>query len=622
VSQDLRVASPPSQPLLVYDGECHFCCRWIARWQNATGGAISYLPFQDASVAARFPEIPREDFAQAVRLILPDGSVYGGAEAVFRALAESGRERWLLGLYKKIPGFAEMTELLYDEVATHREFLSKLDRIYSGPGIVPLSYVRVRFIFLRGLALIYLIAFASLLGQIQGLSGSRGIVPARSLIETLKAEAVDRHIGLERFHAFPTLAWWSASDRALHWQCVAGVGLSLLLLFRIAPAPVLFLLWCLYLSLTTICSPFLNFQWDMLLLETGFLAIFFAPWQLVERPSRQSAPSSVALWLLRWLLFRLMLESGCVKLLSGDASWWHLTALRVHYETQPLPTWIGWYAHQLPPAVQAVCCFLLLFIELFVPVFIFAGRRARLTAAGIFVLLQVLILLTGNYTFFNWLTILLCLPLLDDEALKLRRPAAVPAAPRGGRWPRFILLPVALVIALVTFMGLLRTLRVYERWPRPVVALYDWLEPLRSFNNYGLFAMMTQTRPEIIIEGSNDGRNWRAYEFKYKPGDLKKRPRFVAPFQPRLDWQMWFAALGEPQENPWFVNFEVRLMQNSPEVLALMGRNPFPKAPPKYIRAELFEYHFTDMATRRATGQWWWLEYEGIYLPPVGLSKN
>jgi lipase maturation factor 1 len=627
VSQEIRVASPPSKPLLVYDGECQFCCRWIARWQNATGDAITFLPFQAESMAGRFPEIPREDFAQAVRLILPDGSVCGGAEAVFRALAEAGKDRWLLRLYRKFPGFADLTELVYEEVATHRAFLSKLDRIYSGPGVVPLSYVRVRYIFLRGLALIYLIAFASLLGQIQGLAGSQGIVPAQTLMEKLKTEVANSNIGLERFHLVPTLAWWSASDRALNWQCGAGVGLALLLLFGIAPAPALFLLWCLYLSLTSVCSPFLDFQWDNLLLETGFLAIFFAPLQWVERPSRQARPSSVALWLLRWLIFRLMLESGCVKLMSGDASWWHFTALRVHYETQPLPTWIGWYAHQLPSGVQAVCTVVMFFIELVGPVLVFAGRRARLIAAGIFVLFQVAIMLTGNYTFFNLLTILLCVPLLDDRVLQWfgRKAAVAEAAPplsRCPRWPRLILLPVGMVIVLVTFIELMGTMGVAQRWPTPVIALFAWVQPLRSFNRYGLFAVMTKTRPEIIIEGSNNGLDWQAYEFKYKPGDLKGKPRFVAPYQPRLDWQMWFAALEDPRQNPWLVNLEVRLMQNSPEVLALMGRNPFPKAPPKYIRAQLYEYHFTDMATRRATGQWWRREYLGVYLPPITLPEN
>jgi predicted DCC family thiol-disulfide oxidoreductase YuxK/uncharacterized membrane protein YphA (DoxX/SURF4 family) len=629
VSPDLRVASPPSKPLLVYDGACHFCCRWVARWRNATGDAVTYIPFQDESVPAKFPEIPRADLEQAVHLILPDGSVYRGAEAVFRSLAAAGKERWLLALYKKFPGFEELSELAYEEVATHREFLSRLDRIYSGSGLTPLRYVRVRFVFLRGLAVIYLIAFTSLLWQIQGLAGSHGIAPAHSFIERLKSDAADHHIGLDRFRLVPTLAWWKAGDRALNWQCGAGVGLSLMLLFGIAPAPALFLLWCLYLSLTTVCGPFLNFQWDILLLETGFLAIFFAPLQWVERPSRQSMPSSLVLWLLRWLIFRLMLESGCVKLMSGDPAWWHLTALRVHYETQPLPTWIGWYAHQLPAAAQSVCVFLLFCVELAAPVLIFAGRRARLVAAGLFALLQTLILLTGNYTFFNWLAILLCVPLLDDRVLKALRwrrlfppPVQRPFVGRCARWPRFILLPVAFVVTLVTLMGLLRTLRVYEKWPAPAIALYQWLQPLRSFNTYGLFAVMTPTRPEIIVEGSDDAKNWQPYEFKYKPGDLKKRPGFVAPYQPRLDWQMWFAALGGPRENAWFLNFTARLLENSPEVLALMGPNPFPKAPPRFIRAELYEYHFTDLATRRATGDWWRREYKGIYMPPVSLSEK
>jgi predicted DCC family thiol-disulfide oxidoreductase YuxK/uncharacterized membrane protein YphA (DoxX/SURF4 family) len=612
---------------LVYDGDCHFCRRWVARWQSATGDAIIYLPFQDDGIAGRFPEIPREDFAEAIHLILPNGSVCRGAEAVFRSLAEAGKERWLWHLYQRFSAFAELAELFYEEVALHREFFSKLDRIYSGPGHLPLRHIRVRFIFLRGLALIYLIAFTSLLGQIQGLAGSHGIAPASSMMELLKTEAARNHIGLERFHIVPTLAWWSASDQALQWQCATGVALSILLLFGIAPAPVLFLLWCLYLSLTSVCSPFMDFQWDTLLLETGFLAIFFAPLQWLERPARQSRSSTVALWLLRWLIFRLMFESGCVKLMSGDISWWNLTALRVHYETQPLPTWIGWYAHHLPAGVQALCTFLLLFIELVVPAFILAGRRARLVAAGFFVLLQVLILLTGNYGFFNWLTILLCVPLLDDSVLKLPpRQSVIPEtlqpSSHCARWPRFILWPIAFVIVIVTSIQLFGTLQVTQRWPAPAINLYAWLKPLRSFNSYGLFAMMTQTRPEIVVEGSNDGQVWLDYEFKYKPDDLKRKPGFVAPCQPRLDWQMWFAALGGPQQNPWFLNFEARLLQNSPGVVGLLRRNPFPKTPPKYIRAELYEYHFASMAVHRATGQWWSREYKGMYLPPLSLSDN
>jgi uncharacterized membrane protein YphA (DoxX/SURF4 family) len=426
-----------------------------------------------------------------------------------------------------------------------------------------------------------------------------------------------------RYWLVPTVGWLSASDAALKWQCLAGVGLSVLLLVGIAPALTLFLLWALYLSLQSIGSPFLDFQWDLLLLETGFLAIFFAPLQWVERSSRQSAPSTLALWLLRWLLFRLMFESGCVKLMSGDISWWNLSALRYHYETQPLPTWIGWYAHQLPAHFQAFCTFAMLGLELVGPVLIFAGRRARLTAAGVFIFFQVLILLTGNYTFFNYLTIVLCIILLDDDVLAFRAARGLPPLrERCRRWSRLVTAPLAVIVVLVTSMGLMGTLRIPERWSALSRVVYGWLEPLHSFNGYGLFAVMTVERPEIIVEGSNDGKTWVPYEFKYKPGALDRRPRFIAPYQPRLDWQMWFAALSGPDDNPWFLNFEARLLQNDPAVLALMGPNPFPNAPPRYVRAQLYQYHFTNLATRRATGNWWRRDYTGLYLPPIGLTAH
>jgi predicted DCC family thiol-disulfide oxidoreductase YuxK len=611
---------------LVFDGDCQFCRRWIARWKNATGDAVDYLPFQDRAMAGRFPEIPREHFAEAVHLILSDGSVCSGAEAVFRSLAEGGRQRWLLWLYRKVPGFADLSELLYEEVALHRTALSKLDRIYAGPGLELPSYIWVRFAFLRGLALIYLIAFGSYWMQLDGLIGIHGIVPAQGAMAALKEEAAQAHMGLQRFFMVPTFAWWSASDSALHWQCGLGVACALALLAGIAPAVMLFLLWALYLSLCTVSGPFLNFQWDTLLLEAGFLAVFFAPLQLWERPSRQTRPPVLVLWLLRWLLFRLMFESGCVKLMSGDATWWNLTALRVHYETQPLPTWLGWYAHQWPPSVQSFCTLVMFAIELVVPAFIFAGRRLRLVAAGIFAAFQVLILLTGNYGFFNGLGLLLCLPLLDDKALLAFRNRTVPAAEplpgawRPARWPWPVMLCLTILVVPLTMIPLLRTAGVRQTWPAPVGWLYGWTQPWRTFNGYGLFAVMTPKRPEIIVQGSDDGRNWRDYVFKYKPGDLRRAPGFVAPYQPRLDWQLWFAALGGPRTNPWFYHFEYCLLQNSPSVLALLGPNPFPKSPPKYVRALLYEYHFTDRATRRGTDAWWRRELKGLYAPPLSLE--
>ncbi len=577
-------------------------------------------------MASRFPEIPAADFAEAVHLILPGGAVSRGAEAVFRSLAKGGRHRWLLWLHRKIPAFTDLSELLYEEVALHRTALSKLDRIYAGPGLQPPSYIWTRFAFLRGLALIYLIAFGSYWMQLDGLVGSRGIAPAQAFMDAFKQQTTQAHLGAEKYFMLPTLAWWSASDSALHWQCGLGVACALALLAGIAPAIMLFLLWAIYLSLCSVSEPFLNFQWDALLLETGFLAIFFAPLQLWERPSRQTRPPALMLWLLRWLMFRLMFESGCVKLMSGDAAWWNLTALRVHYETQPLPTWLGWYAHQFPPSVQTSCGLVMFAIELVVPAFIFAGRRLRLVAAVIFAAFQMLILLTGNYTFFNGLTILLCVPLLDDNALQILRNKAVAvaeppsAALRAARWPWPMMLCLTIVVVMLTTIPLLRTAGVNQSWPAPVVWLFKWTRPWQTFNWYGLFAVMTPARPEIIVQGSDNGRDWKDYEFKYKPGDVRRAPGFVAPYQPRLDWQMWFAALEAPRDNPWFFHFQYCLLQNSPAVLALLGPNPFPKAPPKYIRALLYEYHFTDRATRRATGAWWLRELKGLYTPPLSLE--
>jgi uncharacterized membrane protein YphA (DoxX/SURF4 family) len=317
-----------------------------------------------------------------------------------------------------------------------------------------------------------------------------------------------------------------------------------------------------------------------------------------------------------------MFESGWVKLASGDQLWRHLTALSVHFETQPLPTWIGWYAHQLPASILRVLCFLMFVIELAVPFLIFCGRKPRRLAAALFLLLQVVILLTGNYTFFNWLTILLCVTLLDDEALQKLFPQRLfpeSSLSTGKRWPWKITLPVAVLVFFLTIITVPAPQWIARAWPRPLIQLYVWLEHFRSFNGYGLFANMTPTRPEIILEGSNDGEDWQPYEFKYKPGDLKRAPGFVAPYQPRLDWQMWFAALGRVEQNSWFLRLEYELLKNSPPVVALLEKNPFPQQPPKYIRAQLYQYHFTDLATRRASGQWWRRDYLEPYTPSLSL---
>ncbi|HYV28145.1 MAG TPA: lipase maturation factor family protein, partial [Candidatus Eisenbacteria bacterium] len=307
------------------------------------------------------------------------------------------------------------------------------------------------------------------------------------------------------------------------------------------------------------------------------------------------------------------------------------TALTFHYETQPLPTWIGWYAHQLPASIQKLSTFLMFGIELVIPFLIFAPRRIRFCAGFGFVALQLMILLTGNYCFFNLLTMVLCISLLDDATLarvfpkRWRNPEDVKKdKPEKKRWdwPLVVTIPLAGVVIVFTLMQFSIMFRMPLPWPRPLIALYGWVSPFRSFSSYGLFAVMTTTRPEITLEGSNDGVSWREYEFKYKAGDVKRRPEFVEPHQPRLDWQMWFAALGDYRQNPWFLNFCVRLLQGSPDVLGLLGRNPFPDAPPRYVRALVYEYHFTDFETRRKTGAWWHRELKGDYIPVISLRQN
>src|SRR5260221_7395027 len=317
MKSDIRVAALPTKPLLVFDGDCNFCTLWIRRWQQMTGDAVDYLPSQDASIVARFPEIPRERFETAVQLIETNGEVYSGAEAVFRTLSKGSNWRWPLRAYEKIPAFAKITERAYGFVAGHRTFFSRLTRWFWGRHVELPDYVLTRWLFLRALGAIYLVAFTSLWMQISGLIGHNGILPTDQFMSAVKQQCDSQGIGLERFHLLPTLSWFDSSDSFLNFQCAAGTVAAVLLIIGIAPMPCLALLWLLYLSLATVGRDFLGFQWDNLLLEAGFLAIFFAPLQLVARASRpcvsaadidqkltgrtpvpQSPPSRRRLWLL------------------------------------------------------------------------------------------------------------------------------------------------------------------------------------------------------------------------------------------------------------------------------------------------------------------------------------
>jgi lipase maturation factor 1 len=474
------------------------------------------------------------------------------------------------------------------------------------------AYVRTRRVFLRLVGAVYLIAFWSLHVQMAGLFGARGLSPAASFLEQ-----VGPQITGNRALALPTIFWWlGASDAVLGGVALAGMIAAVVLVAGGVPVVASTVLWVLYLSLVSVGDPFLSFQWDALLLETGFLAIFFAPatWRLAS--PRAAPPSMVVLWLLRLLLFRLMFFSGWVKLASGDAAWWSLEALEYHYWTQPLPTWTSWYASLLPAWAQKVSCGVMFAIELVLPFFILGPRRLRLLAAAGFLALQVGIAATGNYGFFNLLSAILCVPLLDDRALGRRTHGADPrVAVRSrtrGRLGRDVVVACS-ILALALPLSWRQLIGTTSPLDESLASLTQRLRPFRLVNAYGLFAVMTRTRPEVEVQGSADGVTWVPYRFRWKPGPVDRAPAFIAPDMPRLDWQMWFDALaiertlatgrgGYDLVTPELLR---RLAQASPEVLALLEENPFPDAPPRQLRWQLWSYRFTDAAERRSNGAWW-----------------
>ncbi len=611
---------------MIWDGACHFCKRWIERWREITAGNVDYATYQDA--AARFPDISIEQFKRAVAFIEPDGKAFFAAEAIYRSLRYRSPRRWLAWSYDHIPGLATISETAYKVIARHRGLASTVTRMLWGNDVRPPTYFWARCWFLRALGVIYLIAFVSLWVQVDGLIGSDGISPINQFLP-----AVHEQLGRDAYSLLPTLCWFDSSNAFLHFLCGGGVVFSLLLILGIVPAVSLVALFVFYLSLTIAGQTFLSFQWDILLLEIGFLAIFLAPWQIWPKRGREPPVSRAALFLLNFLLFKLMVMSGVVKLTSGDDSWgwlnhsfhWSaLTALDYHYWSQPLPTVFGWWADKSPEWFKHFSVAFCLAVEIIAPFFIWAPRRPRFIAAGLMIFLQIAIAVTGNYCFFNLLTIALCLLLIDDAALRLDGRARF-GAPGGRALPQRLSILSAIAVIVVTFpinaWLIFTAFKPGAPWPRALSFIFEHVEPFRTVNGYGLFRVMTKDRGEIVIEGSADGIDWLPYEFKWKPGDVQRAPGWCAPHQPRLDWQMWFAALGAAQQNPWFGGLVVRLLQGSPDVSRLLAHNPFPDQPPRYIRASFYRYRFTTAEERRQTGAWWKRRELGEYLPTVSLDQ-
>jgi hypothetical protein len=514
-----------------------------------------------------------------------------------------------------------------------------------------------RWLFLRALGAIYFSAFFSLVLQIRGLVGPAGILPAGEYLQ-----AVANSVGHARFWYAPTLLWFSSSSHMLTGLCWAGMIAALLLTVNIWPRGMLAVCFVCFLSFVSAASEFAGYQSDGMLLEAGFIAMFFAPPGGRPGIGRAHPPIHASLFLLLWEWFRIYFESGVAKIASGDPQWRHFTAMDEYYQNGPLPTWIGWYVQHFPHWFHLSTAFGTLALELVLVWMRFLPRRWRIVCFFIVTPWQLGIILTANYTFLNYLVLMLGFLLLDDQFLMqflprtwnlrifgARRsapqsesaPATFPSQPmvesgapaeeipnRGwtaGMRPR--LKYVGMLITAVIFAWLFyasTAQMIWMIWPgfplpaTPVAAL----EPFRIADRYGLFAVMTRGRYEIEFEGSADGQHWVTYPFRFKPQDPGKAPGIYAPYQPRFDWNLWFASLGEWRSNPIVTNTEERLLAGDSDVVSLFAANPLPQEPPRVVRALIWQYWFTTPAEKRAQHLWWRRELLGRYAPTLEREPN
>jgi hypothetical protein len=498
-----------------------------------------------------------------------------------------------------------------------------------------------RWIFLRALGLIYFSAFYSLVFQIRGLIGAEGILPSNEFLA-----AVAHQFGAARFWFAPTLLWISTGPHMLTIICWAGMIASLLLVINVWPRGMLFICFVCFLSFVSAAQDFSGYQSDGMLLEAGFISFFFAPAGFRPGLGRFSPPSRASLFLLQWEWFRIYFESGVVKLASGDPQWRNFTAMDEYYQNGPLPTWIGWYVQHLPHSFHAFATGATLVLELGLVFMLFLPRRWRIVCFFIVTAWQIPVILTANYTFLNYLVLLLGVLLLDDRFLLRVMPqgwkqalsrttqvldgpeVAAPAdqtpeepapATSPPRSPHpFRAFKLALTSVMLFWILYATTAQMiwilFPHFPLPASPVAA-LDPFRIANRYGLFAVMTRGRYEIEFQGSNDGHTWVAYPFRYKPQDPGKPPGIYAPYQPRFEWNLWFASLGSWRDNLIVPSTEERLLAGAPDVLALFAGNPFPNAPPKQVRAVLWKYWFTTLAEKRATGMWWNRQLMGLYAP-------
>ncbi|MFT4551902.1 MAG: hypothetical protein ACI9S8_000523 [Chlamydiales bacterium] len=484
--------------------------------------------------------------------------------------------------------------------------LNFLNAVLDFLDIDPSKFLLSQWLFLRLLGLNYLVAFLSMTIGVKGLWGENGILSIKTYLQNIQK----RHPGWIRFYYFPSVFWINSSDIALVAMVWLPLIASIMLILNIATVPMLIFLWVAWTSFICVDTAFMRRQSDSLLVEVGFFSIFYA---------MITPPPLFALLYIWFLLFKFMFMAGMAKILSGDPSWRDGSAMSYHYETQPLPNWISWYAHKMPMWVHKISSFTMFIIEIVAPFFILCPEPVRFSLFVLFALLQVGIFTTGNFTFINVLSFVLASVLIEDRYLEGWIWPYVSVNPQD---PHFLtLILVGVVCSVLFIMSSILLFMVVTR-KRANIPIMGKMMHFHICNSYGLFAVMTKYRNEVIIEGSEDGKIWKEYEFKWKAGDVYRPTRQMAPHHPRLDWQMWFASLGNYKSYPWFSNLIVRLLQGSEDVLALLKKNPFPDGPPTYIRSKLYRYHFADLKTRKKTGSWWIREFLSDYTPVFSREKQ
>jgi hypothetical protein len=478
-----------------------------------------------------------------------------------------------------------------------------------------------RWIFLRAMGAIYFSAFLALLFQIRGMIGPQGILPAGEYLEKVRGLG-----SAMRIWYAPTVLWCGSSNHALMALVWVGLVASLLVVANVAPRISLAVCFVGFLSFIAVSQDFGQYQSDGMLLEAGFLSLFVAPGGFWPGLGRKSLEIRAAWLLLLWEWFRIYFESGAVKLLSGDPTWRNLTAMYEYYQNGPLPTWIGWYLQHLPHWFQRATAGATLGMELVLVWMAFLPRRWKIACFCIVTVWQAVVIATANYAFLNYLVVVLAVLLLDDRALRRFVPARWRGSVEGeeARAAKALRplagIGVAVAAVLLTWIAYATTAEmVWMFWREaplpssPVAAL----EPLRIANQYGLFAVMTPHRYEIEFQGSNDGKTWTAYTFRFKPQDVNERPGMYAPYQPRFDWNLWFASLTTWQHALIVPLTEERLLEGDKDVLALFRGNPFAAAPPKMVRAVLWQYWFSTPKEKRAQGAWWTRKFLGTYAPTI-----